>query len=210
MRPAFTILMLSVLLAVVPSALAQEPAETLPKIVRHSEPTYPPIARTAHVQGEVRVKFTTNGESVSDAEAETGPPLLHRAAEDNVRTWKFVPHAAGTFHVTFRYKIIADDLDVAFLDTPDVVQLMVPPPEIHIQWAWVSLGTWKAELTSAHGKSRQVFKLASTLSQPDGQRVKSFLVGRIAGDRIVGTFVDDAGTTGGWTALREAEKSNAR
>ncbi|MGA7222802.1 MAG: hypothetical protein WBX16_08090, partial [Candidatus Acidiferrales bacterium] len=49
-----------------------------------------------------------------------------------------------------------------------------------------------------------------TLSQPDGQSVKSFLIGRIEGDKIVGTFVDDAGITGEWTALREAEKSNSR
>ncbi|MGC2280226.1 MAG: hypothetical protein WA603_09430 [Candidatus Acidiferrales bacterium] len=204
------------------------------------------MARTAHIQGEVRVKFTTNGESVIEAQAETGPPLLHRAAEDNVRTWKFAPHTAGTFHVTFRYKIISKDVDISVLDTPDVVQLSAPAPEIHIQWAWASLGNWKAELTSAHGKSRQVFKLTFsgpndewldgdalgpkgecdeidfghkegdylaftvTLSQPDGQRVKSFLIGRIEGDKIVGTFVDDAGITGEWTALREAEKSNSR
>ncbi len=38
MRPACTLLMLSVLLVVVPSALAQESAETLPKVVQHGEP----------------------------------------------------------------------------------------------------------------------------------------------------------------------------
>jgi Gram-negative bacterial TonB protein C-terminal len=244
MRSACTILMLLVLMLVVSGALAQESTETLPKVVQHSEPIYPPIARTAHIQGEVRVKLTTNGESVTDAEAETGPPLLHKAAEDNVRTWKFAPHTASTFHVTFRYKIMSSGVDIAFLESPDVVQLTVPPPEISIYYGSVGLGTWNAQLKSAHGKSRRVFKLTYsgpdgdwldgdalgpkgecdeidfghkegnflaftiTLSQPDGQRVKSFFVGRISGNQIIGTFVDDVGITGEWTALREADKPN--
>jgi hypothetical protein len=246
MRPARTTLMLSVLLLLVPNAVSQESADTLPKVVQHSEPMYPPIARTAHVQGEVRVKFATNGESVTDAEAETGPPLLHKAAEDNVRTWKFAPHTASTFHVTFRYKIMSNGVDVAFLESPDVVQLTVPPTEMSIYYGSFALGTWKAQLKSAHGKSQRVLKLtysgpngdwldgdalgpkgecdeidfghkegpflafAITLSQPDGQRVKSFFVGRISGNQIVGTFVDDLGISGEWTALREADKPGSR
>ena len=34
-----------------------------------------------------------------------------------------------------------------------------------------------------------------TLSQPDGQHVKTFLIGKMMGNKIVGTFVDDAGIT---------------
>ena len=67
MRPACTILMLSVLLVVVPSTLAQESAETLPKVMQHSEPIYPPLARQTRIQGEVSVKVTTDGESVREA-----------------------------------------------------------------------------------------------------------------------------------------------
>jgi TonB family protein len=246
MRIPHTILVLSVLLAAVASASAQESPEVLPKVLQHSEPTYPPIARTAHVQGEVRVKVTTNGESVTNAEAETGPPLLHKAAEDNVRTWKFIPHTPGTFHITFRYKIMSSGVEVAFLETPEVVQLAAPPPEVIIDYAWLGLGTWKARLKSAHGKSWQVFKLAYsgpdgdwldgnalgpngeseeidfghkegnflaftiTLSQPDGQHVKSFLIGKLTGDKIVGTFMDDVGIKGEWTAIREADQSDSR
>jgi outer membrane biosynthesis protein TonB len=90
MRPVCTILMLSVLLAVVPGVLAQESAETLPKVMQHSEPIYQPLARLTRIQGEVSVKVTTDGESVREAVAQTGPPLLYKAAEDNVKTWKFV------------------------------------------------------------------------------------------------------------------------
>ena len=239
------VLVLSVLLAAVVSASAQESPRPLPKVVQHSEPMYPPIARTAHIEGNVRVELTTNGESVTSADAESGPPLLYKSALDNVRTWKFVPHKAGTFHVTFRYKIMSSNVEVAFLEEPEVVQLEIPEPEVIIEYAWLGLGTWKAELKSAHGKSRQVFTFAYsgpnsdwldghalgpngeseeidfghkegnflaftiTLSQPDGQRVKSFLVGKMLGDKIVGSSVDDAGVRGEWTALREPDKPNS-
>src|SRR3989442_15946821 len=102
MRHARSTLMLSALLAAMPSALAQQSTEVLPKGVQHTEPIYPPLARQTRIQGEVLVKVTTDGESVRDAEAETGHPLLRKAAQDNSRTWKFVAHTPGTFQVTFR------------------------------------------------------------------------------------------------------------
>jgi TonB family protein len=240
------ILALSVLLAAVAGAPAQESIEVLPKVVQHSDPTYPPLARQTRIQGEVRVKITTDGESVRDAEAETGHPLLRRAAEDNARTWRFVAHTAGTFHVTFRYKLLSGNVDVEFLESPAIIQVGASPPEVSIYYAWLGLGTWKAQLKSAHGKSQQIFKLAYsgpngdwldgnaigpkgeseeidfghyegnflvftiTLSQPDGQRMKAFFIGKITGDKIAGTFLDDAGIRGEWTAVRIADKPESQ
>jgi len=245
MRVPHAIWVFSFLLATAVSAAAQEPPETLPKVVQHAEPIYPPIARTAHIQGEVRVRITTDGESVTDAQAETGPPLLHRAAEDNARTWKFAAHTPGTFHVTFRYKLMPGDVAVSFLESPAVVELQAAPQQMHIYWAWADLGKWRAQLKSGHGKTSQVFQLRFSgpegewldgnavspngeseeidfgyygfkegrgenllgftikLSQPDGKHVKTFFVGRIMGDKLVGTFVDDDGIRGEWTAFRE-------
>lgn len=118
MRRARSILMLLSLRAAMPSAMAQQASEVLPKVIQHSEPMYPPLARQARIQGEVSVKVTTDGESVRAAEAETGHPLLRNAAEDNVRTWKFVTHSPSTYHVTFRYKLVSDNVDVEFLESP--------------------------------------------------------------------------------------------
>lgn len=246
MRITQAILLLSVLPAFVLRSKAQEPAETLPKVVQHTEPMYPPLARQSRIQGEVRVKITTDGESVRDAEAGTGHPLLQRAAEGNARTWKFVAHTPGTFYVTFRYKLSSGNTDVEFLESPAIVKIEASPPEVIIDYAWLGLGTWKAQLKSAHGKSWQVFKLAYSgpdgdwlngnavgpigeseeidfghkegnflaftisLSQPDGQHVKTFFIGRMAGDKIVGTFVDDAGIRGEWTAVRIADSRNSQ
>jgi hypothetical protein len=238
MRLPGYILVLSALLLLVGDSAAQESSETLPKVLRHNEPIYPPIARTAHIEGEVHVKLTTDGESVLAAEAETGPPLLHKAAEDNVRTWKFVPHAPGTFHVAFRFKLMSGDQNVVFLQSPATVDVVATPAPMSIYYADIGLGDWRAHLKSAHGKSSEVFSLYYTgpdaewlegrtkcpkdecdeidhgyikdgligftikLAQPDGKRTTTFLVGRMTGDKIVSTFVDDSGVKGEWVAVR--------
>ena len=247
MPHARTILMLSVLIGSVPRAMAQQSPEALPKVIQHAEPIYPPLARQTRIDGDVRVKFTTDGESVLDVAVESGHPLLRTATEDNVRTWKFVTHTAGTFYVTFRYKFATDATEVTFLGSPAIVQVEAPTPMIGgIVWAWLDLGTWKTQLNSAHGKTWQVLKLSFSgpnedwldgnavgpkgkkeeidfghkegdflaftmnLRQPDGQRIKTFFVGKMSKYKIVGTFIDNAGISGEWTAVRLAESPKSR
>jgi TonB family protein len=239
MRLLHIILALATLLAAGASPTAQESGEALPTVAQHADPTYPMIARQMRIQGDVRVRITTDGESVRDAAAESGPAMLQKAAEENARTWKFAPHTPGTFHVTFRYKLMSG-LEVEFLESPAVIEIMDATPQtMNINWTWVDFGKWKAQLKSAHGASSQVFALRNSgpdgewldgnvlspkgesdeidyghkegdylaftikLIQPDGQHVKTFLVGKVSGDRIVGTFVDAAGMTGKWTAVRQ-------
>jgi TonB family protein len=247
MRYAHSILMLSSLLAVMPYAMAQQSPEVLPKVLQHAEPPlYPPLARQTRIQGDVLVKVTTDGESVRNAEAETGHPLLRKAAEDNARTWKFAPHKPGTFHVTFRYKLSSGNVDVEFLELPAVVEIDASPPVVSLDnVAWLGLGTWTAQLKSTHGKFQQVFKLYFSgpndeglkgdapspkgeneeidfghkegdflvftikLNQPDGRHLKTLLIGKIIGDKIVGSFVDDGGIRGEWTAVRAADSPSA-
>lgn len=237
MRLARVMLVVSVVAVAITSASAQESPEVLPKVVQHTEPNYPPLARQTRIEGEVRVKVITDGESVREADAETGHPLLRKAAEENARTWKFAPHTPSSFHVTFRYKLSSSDMCVKFLASPAVVEVQVSPPKVIIDYAWIGLGTWKAQLKSAHGRSSQVLKLAYsgpdgdwlagsasgpkgedeeidfghkegnflaftiTLSQPDGKHMKTFFIGRMSEDKIIGTFVDDAGIRGEWAAV---------
>jgi hypothetical protein len=144
--------------------------------------------------------------------------------------------------VTFRYKLLLGNVDVEFLESPAIVEIEAAPPEMIIDYAWLGLGTWKAQLKSAHGEIFLVFKLRYSgpkgewldgnaisskgdseeidfghkegnflaftvrLRQPDGQRVKTFLIGKMKGHEIVGTFVDDAGITGQWTAVRAGDR----
>lgn len=69
-----------------PGAISQQSAEVLPKVVPHAEPTYPTLARQTRIDGEVHVKFATDGESVVEVTVESGPALLGAAAGENVRT----------------------------------------------------------------------------------------------------------------------------
>jgi hypothetical protein len=232
MRHVRIILMVSVLIGPVPIVVAQQSSEVLPQVIQHAQPTYPPLARQTRIDGEARIKFTTDGESVLDVASESGHPLLRTAAEENVITWKFAAHTPGTFHVTFRYKIATAATEVAFLESPAIVQLEAPAPMVgDIVWGWLDLGTWKAHLSSAHGKTWQVFSLSYSgpnedwldgnavgprgkkeeidfghkegdflaftinLRQPDGQQIKTFFVGKISKDKIVGAFTDNAGIT---------------
>ncbi|MFZ0820580.1 MAG: energy transducer TonB [Candidatus Acidiferrales bacterium] len=239
MRFVHFILIATTSLVAAVSPTAQETTETLPPVIQHAEPVYPIIARQMRVHGDVHVKIITDGESVRDAVAEDGPPLLRQSAETNARTWKFAPHTPGAFHVTFRYKL-ESCLVVEFLKSPALVEITEAcQPEMFIDYVWLDLGKWKAQLKSTHGNSEQEFELKYSgpneewldgtvlspkgekeeidyghkegdflaftikLSQPDGQHLKTFLVGKMKGDKITGTFVDDAGITGEWKAVRE-------
>ncbi len=237
--------MLSLLPLAAVATGAQDSAETLPKLISHADAVYPPIAKTAHVMGDVVVKITTDGESVVEANAESGPALLRKAAEDNAKTWKFAPHSPGTFHVTYRFKFIDGDMATSFPNTEALVEVAAVPPTISITYGGRGLGTWKAVLTSSRGKSSETFEFVATgpggewldfhvvgateeqadedeygnvkdhfltfitkLAEPGGKRLETCLVGKMTGDKIVGTFVDEAGVRGTWTATRipDAEK----
>jgi hypothetical protein len=58
-----------------------------------------------------------------------------------------------------------------------------------------------AELDFGH-KDGNFLVFSLRLRQPDGERVKTFLIGKMNERQIVGTFVDDVGITGEWTAVR--------
>lgn len=242
MRSLQIVGLLSVLLISVTRVTAQAPS-VLPPVIQHEEPVFPPIAITAHVYGDVTVRITTDGESVTDAVAESGPPLLQKAAVDNVRTWKFEAHTPGTFHVTFRYKMFSG-VEISFLKVPGVVQISVAPgpPRVIIDYLWAGIGAFKVRLSSSHGRlTKQVYFtfsgpedewlnaqllplgddikeadyghkegdfLAFTirLEEPDGQHPETFFIGKLTKNRIVGTFVDDGGVRGTWTAIKFADE----
>jgi TonB family protein len=52
---------------------------------------YPVIAKTARIEGEVKIRFRVNSETgvVEDVSAVEGHPLLRQAALDAVRHWRF-------------------------------------------------------------------------------------------------------------------------
>ena len=92
------------LLSVVPvQLLARQASSTLPTVTKFDCPRYPDKARAAHISGTVMMEVTTDGRAVSAVKIISGPSILARPAEDNVRTWKFADHAPTTFTVTYVY-----------------------------------------------------------------------------------------------------------
>lgn len=105
---------------------AQE-MKAIPVVVDHADAKYPPIALVAHVDGDVRVRITTDGKSVTKAEAVSGPPLLVKAALDNAQSLKFVEHSPETFEVTYRFRVVHEGINTSFVRWPDVVEITAAP-----------------------------------------------------------------------------------
>ncbi len=61
-------------------------------IVQKVDPTYPPMARAAHIQGEVRMLVIIDKEgNVGNVRVVSGHPILAQAAMDAVKQWKYKP-----------------------------------------------------------------------------------------------------------------------
>jgi hypothetical protein len=90
------------------SATGQQDKPVLPSVTAFECPTYPPEAKSAHLQGTVTMQVTTDGHQVADVKLTSGHPLLVPSAVKNVRTWKFAEHSPTTFAVTYSYSFEGD------------------------------------------------------------------------------------------------------
>jgi TonB family protein len=62
------------------------------KIINEVQPTYPEIAKTAHIQGTVVLHAIIGKDgTVRELQFISGPPLLMRSAMDAVRQWRYQP-----------------------------------------------------------------------------------------------------------------------
>jgi hypothetical protein len=159
MRRGLTGLLLSALVGLVSTSNAQQGTKAPPNVTHYEEPTYPPLAREARIQGDVRLTVTTDGHSAINVEVKAGHPILAQAAANNVRTWTFVDHAPGTFDVAFHYRIVTSDV-VALLKEPGEVEVSALAPPVIVNCTAVDLGTWKAKLKSARGNIQATFALS--------------------------------------------------
>ncbi|MBI2682456.1 MAG: energy transducer TonB [Acidobacteriales bacterium] len=70
---------------------ATQPTKHKIGVSQYELPKYPPIARAARVQGEVRLALSFLGDgSFEKVEVVSGPPMLRQAAIDMVQKWRFV------------------------------------------------------------------------------------------------------------------------
>jgi len=89
-------------------AVATVPAHgPLPMVSAAAILEYPPIAVQARIAGDVSFLVSTDGERIVAAEVlRSVGPLLDRPAFENLRTWRFEPHRAAQFDVTFTFSIV--------------------------------------------------------------------------------------------------------
>jgi hypothetical protein len=61
-------------------------------VTESKSPTYPPIARVAHVEGDVSARLTFNARGqVTEVAEWTGPEMLRQSTEDYLRSWRLPP-----------------------------------------------------------------------------------------------------------------------
>lgn len=120
---ASTLMSAGVFLSLVAIDAAPQNDGSLPLVTSASIPIYPPLARMARIEGTVRIRISTNGSAVSKVEIESGQPLLAKASEENVKTWRFQKHSPTTFKVTFQYHMTPESL--CEIDNP-IVTLRLP------------------------------------------------------------------------------------
>lgn len=140
------------------SAAAEENVIPVPEITSHRQPDYPMLPLEAHIEGQVRMRVSTDSYCVGKITTESSEPLLMQAAEANVRTWWFSFHKPGSFNVTFNYRFLTPE--VSFLEKPGVVEISAVTPAIGEgprSGLWNSGGysdeIWKARLTNARGQA---------------------------------------------------------
>ena len=79
-------------------------------------PQYPPIARLARIEGEVKVSFVLNSRGeVASLEVLSGHPMLREFTSATVKSWKFrIPNdlfrTEWKYETTFRYHLSGREL----------------------------------------------------------------------------------------------------
>jgi len=78
---------------VVPQRVRISQGVTKGLLIRRVEPTYPPLARSARVQGEVVLSaiISTNGD-IENLQLVSGHPMLVPAALSAVKQWRYKPY----------------------------------------------------------------------------------------------------------------------
>jgi|SRR5271165_3657171 len=87
-------LILVVALCLLPTPIVAQDSSAKRRIVEHSAPPYPPLARSMALAGAVKVEAQVAPDgSVKNVEIKGGHPVLAQAAANTVRRWRWEPAA---------------------------------------------------------------------------------------------------------------------
>ena len=90
---------------------------------------YPNVARFAHNQGDVSLTVRVGPDgAVTSATATSGPTILRRPTEENMRAWKFQPGQERTLNLMFKFVLEEPAMDFPrsrwMFDAPDTVTII--------------------------------------------------------------------------------------
>lgn len=76
-------------------------------LVHKVEPAYPPMARTARIQGPVELRAIISKEgTIENLRVVSGHPMLAQAALDAVRQWRYRPYILNGAPVEVETEVI--------------------------------------------------------------------------------------------------------
>jgi TonB family protein len=85
-------------------------APAVPILQEATLPQYPPIAKAAHITGDVTVRVTLKDGLVTKTDVlsklnPSGQRFLETPTVENLKTWHFAPDVTGSFTLTYTYEI---------------------------------------------------------------------------------------------------------
>jgi TonB family protein len=98
---------------------------------------YPPLGRQARIQGDaVLIAHIGSDGSVSIPILKSGHPMFLRAAEDNLKKWKFQSGEEQEMEITYHFKFgehpASSGLTECAFDLPDLVTVTSDLPPVKI------------------------------------------------------------------------------
>jgi protein TonB len=83
-------------------------AGNTPVLKSYRQPVYPPIAKAVGMEGSVTLEFSLDQQgNVFSVSTLRGNPLLAKAAESFVKTWRFESGSpAASYRTTIRFKLL--------------------------------------------------------------------------------------------------------
>jgi len=96
---------------------------------------YPPIARTARIEGVVKAQITISKDgTVADVNPVDGHPMLKAATVENLKRVRFAPAASDSSMVFYLHYWLDAERRIAL--SPDQIEFSNPPPVINTDTAY--------------------------------------------------------------------------
>ena len=104
------------------------PSVSIPRVIAAEVPQYPRDAAAAGATATLELRVSTDGSRVTDAKllGAGHPGPLVDAAVKNLKTWRFRPHIATIFNLTFKFTMVDRPCDKLGRNTHDAAVIRFP------------------------------------------------------------------------------------